>query len=495
MSTPQHKQSEKKFTRETLGALSKEQLIDIILLRQEQIETLMESAARIEVLEAQVEELKRRLGMDSHNSSKPPSSDGPDAEPRKRKGGGKRKPGGQPGHEGHHRELLPVEKVNKIVPVKPCACEHCGRKLAGDDPEPQRHQVWEIPEIHPYVEEYQLHGLCCPDCGEFTRASLPEGVPAGAFAPRLQATIALLSGVYRLSKRSVESVLADFFHVSISLGSISACEAAVSAALAQPVNEAWEAAQSADVLHADETGWREANKKAWLWVAVTSAATVFMVHAKRGQVAARELLGTFGGVLVSDRWGGYNFYNGLRQWCWAHLRRDFTAFSEYPGKAGEIGEALLAKTDQMFHWWHRVRDGTLKRSTFRQYMWQLRADVERLLREGTQCGHPKMERSCKRILKGAKYLWTYVDVQGVEPTNNAAERAVRPGVLWRKSSFGTHSAEGSRFVERIMTAAATCKQHDRNVTEYITQACVARLHGRPAPSLLPVSTEILAQAA
>ena len=402
MARTQHIQSRKKFTREALGALSKEQLIDIILLQQEQIETLMESAARVEVLEAQIEELKRRLDMTSQNSSKPPSSNGPGAEARKRKRGGKRKPGGQRGHEGHHRALLPVEKVDQVTGVKPCACEHCGRKLDGEDPRPERHQVWEIPKIQPQVEEFQLHALRCPDCNKFTRASLAEGVSAGAFGPRLQATIALLSGVYRLSKRSVQSVLADFFHIPISLGSISACEATVSAALAHPVHDAWQAAQSADVLHADETGWREANKKAWLWVAVTSAATVFMVHAKRGQVAARELLGTFGGVLVSDRWGGYNFYNGLRQWCWAHLRRDFTAFSEYPGKAGEIGEALMAKTDQMFHWWHRVRDGTLKRSTFRQYMWQLRADVERLLREGTQCGHPKMERSCKRILKGAK---------------------------------------------------------------------------------------------
>jgi len=495
MATPQDKQGEKRFKREALRALSKEQLIDIILLQQEQIETLMRQAARVKALEAQVEELKRRLGMNSQNSSKPPSSDAPDAQPRKSKGGAKRKPGGQAGHEGYHRELLPVEEVDKVVPVKPSACEHCGRKLDGEDPQPERHQVWEIPEIKPYVEEFQLHGLWCRDCGKFTRASLPEGVPAGAFGPRLQATIALLSGVYRLSKRSVESVLADFFHIPIGLGSICACEAALSEALGEAVEQAREHVQSAQVLHADETGWREANNKAWLWVAVTGTVTVFMIHAKRGQVAARELLGAFCGVLVSDRWGGYNFYNGLRQWCWAHLRRDFTAFSEYPGKAGEIGAALIEHCDHMFQWWHRVRDGTLKRSTFRQYMWRLRADVEELLREGTQCGHQKMERSCKRILKGAKHLWTFVRVPGVEPTNNTAERGVRPGVLWRKGSFGTHSAEGSRFVERIMTAAATCKQQQRNVTEYITQACIARLHDRPIPSLLPTSTEILAKAA
>ncbi len=492
MAPPQDKQRKSKFTREALRELSKEQLIDIILFQQEQIEAL---TAQVVALTAQVEELKRCLDMNSHNSSKPPSSDGPDTKARKRRRRGKRRPGGQPGHEGHHRELLPVGQVDRVVGVKPCACAHCGRKVSGEDPQPKRHQVWEIPAVEPYVEEFQLHELWCPDCCEFTRASLPEGVPAGAFGPRLQATVALLSGVYRLSKRSVESVLSDFFHIRISLGSICACEAAVSEALSEPVAQAREHVQSAAVLHADETGWREARGKAWLWAAVTAQVTVFMIHAKRGQVAARELLGAFGGVLVSDRWGGYNFYKGLRQWCWAHLLRDFTAFSEYPGKAGEIGESLLEHSEQMFHWWHRVRDGTLKRNTFRQRMWQLRADVEGLLREGTCCGHGKMQRSCKRILNEAEYLWTFVEVEGVEPTNNAAERAVRPAVQWRKGSFGTHSAAGSRFVERIMTAAATCKQQDRNVTEYITQACLARLCGQPAPSLLPEATRILDQVA
>jgi len=482
----------RQLTRAELEKLSKAELIDIILFQQEQIAAL---TAQVLALEAQVEELKRRLNMNSQNSSKPPSSDTPGAERPKSKDGEKRRPGGQPGHEGHHRELLPVEEVDRVIAVKPSACEHCGRKLDGQDPQPARHQVWEIPPVQPYVEEFQLHGFWCPDCGGFTRAALPEGVPTGAFGPRLEATTAIFSGVYRMSKRSLESILADFFHVPISLGSICACEASVSEALAEPVNEAWECAQSAEVLHADETGWRENNNKAWLWVAVTSMATVFMVHAKRGQEAARELLGAFAGILVSDRWNAYNCYRGIRQWCWAHLRRDFTAFSEYKGKAGAIGQALLDKTDQMFHWWHRVRDGTLKRTTFRQYMWRLRADVEELLREGTQCGQKNMERSCKRILKGAHFLWTFVSVEGVEPTNNAAERAVRPGVQWRKGSFGTQSAQGSHFVERIMTAAATCKQHDRNVTDYIAQACHARLHGRLAPSLLPESNQILAKAA
>ena len=478
--TPIQGHCQTKFTRETLAALSKEQLIDIIMMQQEQVGMLV---ARVQALEAQVEELKRRLDTNSRNSSKPPSTDGPAGEPRTRKNRGQRKPGGQPGHEGHTRALLPVAEVKEVIAVKPCTCEHCGRALHGEDPYPERCQVWEIPKIRPEVVEYQLHELGCT-CGTFTKGSLPEGVPEGAFGPRLMATIAVLSGVYRLSKRSIESILADFFHIPISLGSICGCEAQASAALAQPVQEAVAAAQAADVLHADETSWRENKQKRWLWVAVTSVATVFMIG-HRTQEAARELLGMFAGVLVTDRCGAYNIYRGLRQWCWAHLRRDFTAFSELKGNAGEIGLALLGKTDQMFHWWHRVRDGTLKRSTFQQYMRGLRKEVEALLREGAHCGDTKMERSCKRILNGATYLWTFVDVEGVEPTNNAAERGIRPGVQWRKDSFGTHSAEGSRFVERIMTAAATCRQHGRNVTDYVSEACTARLHGRPAPSLLP----------
>ena len=485
MSKTKNNRTPRRYSRETLEQLAKSELIDIILCQQKQIETLM----------ARVEELERRLGMNSSNSSKPPSSDPPETPAARKKKKSKRKPGGQPGHEGHWRPLLPVEEVRCVIPVKPQTCERCNRKLHGEDPEPSRHQVWDIPEIKPHVDEYQLHTLPCEHCGEYTTAKLPDGVPTGAFAPRLVATVAILTGVYRMSKRTTESILADFFGIPISLGSIPVCEAIVSAALAEPVQEAREYVQSAAILHADETGWREMNKKAWLWAAVTSTVTVFMIHAKRGQVAAQKLLGWFSGILVSDRWGAYNIFKGLRQLCWAHLLRDFRAFSENKGKAGKIGAQLLTKAERMFHWWYRVRDGTLKRKIFQRYMKPLRADVEDLLREGTTCGHAKMQRSCKRILKMSSWLWTFVDVERVEPTNNAAERAVRPAVLWRKGSFGTQSAKGSRFVERIMTAAATCRQQGRNIVEYINEACSARLHGHPAPSLLPASDVRLARSA
>jgi transposase len=218
-----------------------------------------------------------------------------------------------------------------------------------------------------------------------------------------------------------------------------------------------------------------------------------MIHASRGQKAARELLGEFDGTLVSDRWSEYNIHEGIRQLCWSHLKRDFEGLSERSGKTGNIGEQLLAKVELMFRWWHWVRDGTFSRGTFQNYMKPLRVDVEELLCEGTVCGQEKMQSSCKRILKQASALWRFVDVEGVEPTNNTAERAVRPGVLWRKGSFGTQSAEGSRFAERIMAVAATCKQQGRNIVEYISEACHASLDGRSVPSLLPKSTKLLAQ--
>jgi len=441
-------------------------------------------------LRARTEQLEARLRQNSQNSSKPPSSDPPSAPARYGRKKSKRRRGGQEGHAGHFRPMLPVEAVDNVIPVKPSTCGCCGRQLHGEDPAPRRHQVWDIPPIEPQVDEYQLHTLCCAHCGAATTATLPAGAPSGAFGPRTQAAVGILSGAYRLSKRAIEHILGDFFRMPISLGSIPACERAVSAALAEPVEAARAHVETAAVAYCDETGWKENKRTVWLWTAVTSTVTVFMIHAKRGREAAQELLRCFAGVLVSDRWHAYNVYGGLRQLCWAHLKRDFTAFSEHKGKAGRVGKQLLVQVALMFHWWHWVRDGTLTRRTFQRRMKPLRAEVERLLRRGVECG--QVARASKRILKRSDALWTFVDHAGVEPTNNAAERAVRPGVLWRRVSFGTDSAEGSRFAERILTAAATCRQQERNVLDYITEACCAHLHHRPAPSLLPAHEDLLA---
>ena len=211
----------------------------------------------------------------------------------------------------------------------------------------------------------------------------------------------------------------------------------------------------------------------------------------RGGSVARELLGeTFAGILVTDRYRAYNWYPvRWRQVCWAHLLRDFAAIRDRGGRSEELGEALLAQAHQMFTWWHRVREGTLQRSTFRSYMTPLRREIERLLEAGRRCGVPKTEGTCRDILKRREALWTFVQLDGVEPTNNTAERAIRPGVRWRKGSFGTQSEAGSRFVESMLTVVATLKQQQRNVFEYLTEACEAALRGDPAPSLLPANDQ------
>ena len=446
--------------------------------------------ARVETLASIVHTLQEQLNQTSRNSSRPPSSD-PPQHGRPRRPRGERRRGGQPGHPGSTRTLVPVEEVDEVVVLKPEQCTYCQAPLSGDDPRPWRHQVIELPPIKPVVTEYQWHQLVCSVCGEVTRAPWPAGVPNGTYGPRVQATVSLYTGAYRLSKRTTQQVMDEVFGVPTSVGTISQLERATTAAVAAPVEEAHRYVHEQAVAHLDETSWRQGGKRAWLWVAVTSWVTVLVVRMSRGGHVARKLLGeTFSGILVTDRYSGYNWYPvRWRQLCWAHLLRDFEAMRGRGGRSEEIGDALLAQAHQMFAWWHRVREGTLKRSSFRSYMSPLRQEVERLLEAGSRCGVPKTEGTCRDILKRREALWTFVQVAGVEPTNNAAERSIRPGVLWRKGSFGTQSAAGSRFVESMLTVVATLKQQQRSVLEYLTAACEAALRGEAAPSLLPASAQ------
>src|SRR5262252_5753775 len=451
------------------------------------VETL---TSMVHALQAQVGTLQDQLHQTSRNSSRPPSSDPPQHQ-RPHRPRGQRRRGGQLGHPGSTRPLLPVEEVDEGVVIKPPQCTPCQAPFAGDDPKPWRHQVIEIPPIKPVVTEYQWHQLACPACGATTRAPWPAGVPSGTYGPRVQATVALCTGAYRLSKRTTQQAMEEVFGVPMSVGTISQLEQATTAVVAAPVEEARTYVQKQAVAHLDETSWRQGDKGAWLWVAVTNWVTVFVVRLSRSGAVARELLGeTFAGILVTDRSSAYHWYPvRWRQLCWAHWLRDFEAMRSRGGRSEEIGDALLAQAHQMFTWWHRVREGTLQRSSFRSYMSPLRREVERLLEAGSRCGVPKTAGTCRDILKRREALWTFVQVEGVDPTNNTAERAIRPGVLWRKGSFGTQSAEGSRFVASMMTVVATLKQQQRNVLEYLTAACEAALRGEAAPSLLPASDQ------
>src|SRR6266705_6546246 len=442
--------------------------------------------ARVATGEGMMQAWQEQLNQTSRHSSRPPSSDPPHSE-RPHRPRSTRRRGGQPGHPGHTRTLIPVDEVDEVVVIKPEQCTHCQAPLLGEDPTPWRHHVIEIPPMKPVVTEYQWHQLVCAACGEVTRAPWPAGVPSGTYGPRVQATVALCTGSYRLSKRTTHQVMDEVFGVPMRVGTISPLEQATTEALAAPVEEARTYVQEQEVAHLDETSWRQGSKRAWLWVAVTSVVTVFVVRLSRGGQVARELLGErFGGILVTDRYSAYNWYPvRWRQLCWAHLLRDFAAMRDRGGCSEEIGDALLTQAHQMFTWWHRVREGTLKRSTFRSYMTLLRREIERLWEAGSQCGVSKTEGTCREIMKRREALWTFVQVEGVEPTNNAVERALRPGVQRRKISFGTQSEAGSRCVESMMTVVATLKQQQRNFLAYLTAAHEAALRGEAPPSLIP----------
>lgn len=461
---------------------------EVARLRQENAELREENR----LLKARVKELEERLAQNSRNTSKPPSSDPPSLPPLPPKPGSGRKPGGQPGHQGHQRQLVAEADVDEIIPVKPTHCRGCGAELSGEDPAPRRHQVAELPQVKPRISEYQLHALTCGRCNAVTTADLPAGVPTGAFGPRAVATVSLLTSFYRLGRRAAVEAMLDLFGLRMSLGSVPACERIASAVLAGPVSEAQAHVKEQNVKQADETSWFEGASRArvWLWVAFTEQVTVFLIRASRGTDIAKELLGQTFGVLVTDRWCGYAWWPlRWRQLCWSHLKRHFQAFADAGGGARRIGEALLAEEKLLFEWWHRVRDGTLARSTFRVYTVALRRRAKALLRRGSVCGHKKTEATCRELLKLEPAMWTFVRLVGVSPTNNASERAIRRGVIWRKLCFGTHSEAGSRFAERMLTVTATLKQQGRGVVDYVTNSIEASLRGERPQSLLPTAAK------
>jgi hypothetical protein len=443
--------------------------------------------AQVEALQAEVAQLRERLGQNSQNSSKPPSSDGPEMPPRSGRAKTGRKAGGQKGHKGQGRRLKAVEEVDRVVDIKPVCCGECGTLLMGDDQRPARHQVTELPRIEPEVTEYRLHSLTCISCGAKTKAEWPADMPRGSFGPCVQATVSYLAGRMGTSQRDVKETMESVFHVEMGLGTIPALEQAVSEALAEPVAEAQAYVQQQTVVNMDETSWRQKGKRVWLWEAVTALVTVFVIIGSRSRKAAQQVIGAdFQGVVGSDRCWAYNWLEVLqRQLCWAHLKRDFQAFVDRGGESKRIGCALLECVQQMFDLWHRLRGGSLSRTDFQIKMSPIQRRVGELLREGTQLSHAKTRRTCKNILKLEYALWAFVYLPGVEPTNNIAERFLRRAVLWRRRSFGTQSEVGSRFVERMLTTVTTLRQQNRDVLDYLTQACAAAIRGDKAPSLLP----------
>jgi transposase len=439
-------------------------------------------------LQRRLGELEARLKENSTNSHRPPSSDPAGTQRVRRKPSG-RKQGAQPGHKGATRALLPVDEVDKVLTYFPANCQGCRRTLRAKpepgDPEPRRHQVWEAPRVEPTVTEHQACGKAC-ECGEVTYGDLPADVAGSCLGPRAQAIVALFTGRFRLSRREAQEAVSVLLGINLSLGSVTAVEQATSAALAKPYEEALLAVRTALALNVDETGWFEKrHARAWLWVAVTSALVVFWIDPRRSGAAFRRFLGNFRGYLTTDRWKVYFRHPPKRhQVCWGHLQRDFEKLVLRGREAKRHGEALLAAAERIFEAWHQFKRGEFDRASLRRRFVPIKAAFHDLLLEGLLNTSPKAQALCSELLSLWPSLWVFVEAEGVEPTNNAAERGVRPAVLWRKGSFGSQSEAGSTYVARMLTVVGTLRKQKRHILDFLVAAVVAYRSRAAPPSIV-----------
>ena len=480
--------------------------------------------ALVMVLSERLMHIEEQLTQNSSNSSLAPSSDtlsktksksnsetspkeqAKESTPKESKKKDKKR-GRQQGDKSDKQKgfgFYPVEECN-IHHHIPISCVHCGEVLRGVDASPHRHQVVDIPPLPLSVEEHQLHQLTCECCGKTSRGGLPAEVPPTGYGERLVGFVGLLSsGEHRQSHSMVQSLLQVLFNLEVSRSSINRMRTQVSEAVSTPVEEAVCYVQEQSSVHSDETGFpqrnRDAqnpeNRKGWLWILCVPMVMVFHVALHRSQQVSKELIGEgFKGIVHSDRYSAYNWLPvEQRQVCWAHLKRDLTKISERSGVSKDYGEALLSYQRRLFRWWHRVRDGTMSRAQFIEAVEHLRRGVKAQLEEasafdvGAQEKTPlaKSVRTLREILKVESALWTFVYTPGVEPTNNIAERGLRSGVIWRRTTQGSQSKKGSEFVERILTVTSSLKLQGRNSWEYLSEAIRAKRLGLPAPSLLPI---------
>lgn len=446
--------------------------------------------ARIAVLEAQVRELLAQLQRNSSNSSTPPSANPLNAPKPVAKRPTGRRPGGQTGHRGHHRLRLPAARVDEVVAHAPRICAGCHTPLPAepgpDDPEPAWHQVAELPQLAAVVTEHQAHARTCPGCGLVNHATIPAEVRAHVIGPRLAATMSYLSGRFHLSKRSVREFVEAVFDVPVSLGTVAALEQQTSTALAAAHDQARDAVRQAPVKNADETGWKQAGARRWLWTAATATAAYFVIHAHRGARGLAALLGeAIAGIVISDRWWGYHRLPlEQRQVCWAHLKRDFQKCWERGGAGQVVGATGLVVVEDVFTLWWDFRQRRIDRETLGANLEPLVEELRGALERGSGCADRKVVAFCDNLLALYPALWLFAAIEGVEPTNNHAERMLRAGVLWRKSAFGCHSESGCRFVERILTVVQTLRLQRRSVLNFLEEAVIAHRLGTPAPALL-----------
>lgn len=474
--------------------------------REDEIERLTRENERLrqELIERdkKIADLERKLALRQQNSttsSKPPSSDGMAGEQRlrgSRRRKSRRKPGGQPGHRGHWRGLAPLSRVDQVIEVFPPECRHCESRLSRHmvtRDEPRRHQVTELPAMEAHITEYQCHCVVCPDCGKTTQAELPQD-SQGQFGPQLTALIAYLTVVCRLPRRTVQELLEQVLAIPLSLGSIQNSWEEVSEAVANPCAEMERQLPNEPVVNSDETGYRTSGEKRWLWAVVATNFVFYKIALTRGAEVLVQLLGeVYAGVLCSDRCASYlKYHKGEGQFCWAHFKRNILGVLEI-GKttdAERFCRDALALHARLFRLWHRFRDGPgvrygpLTRDQLIEKSIPLEKRFFALADRHLDSRDKDVANLARALLQHFERFFAFLRHEGVEPTNNVAERALRCAVQWRKISFGSRSAQGEVAVARLLTVTRTCRMQNRIPLNYLVNALRSHRRGLPVPSLL-----------
>jgi transposase len=470
-------------------------------LRQE----LIERDRKLAEAEKQIADLERKLALrlqNSVSSSKPPSSDGLAGEQRERgrkKGRSRRKPGGQPGHRGHWRGLAPTGRVDSVIDLLPAHCRHCdcrltgGRRKVSTHGEPRRHQVTELPPMEAHITEYRCQNAVCPDCGKTTQAELPQEAQ-GHFGPELTALIAYLTVVCRMPRRVVQDLLGQVLGMPLSLGSIQNSWEEASEAVAQPCAELEKQLAHEPVINSDETGYRTGGDKRWLWALVATSFVFYKIALTRGAEVLVQMLGeVFTGILCSDRCPTYvKYHKGEGQFCWAHFKRNILGVLEIAKttEAERFCRDALALHARLFRLWHRfraspgVRYGPITREQLIAKSIPLEKKFYALADRYVGSRDKDVRNLALALLKHFEKFFAFLRNEGVEPTNNSAERALRCAVQWRKTSFGSRSAQGEIAVARLLTITRTCRMQNREPLDYLGSAIRSHRQARAVPSLL-----------
>jgi transposase len=470
---------------EAIYDAGREAVVEVLLRMDAQIQAL---TARVARQDERIVQLERRLNRSSRNSSIPPSADVSAGTPKRGKDPSGRKQGAQPGHEGHGRELLPASAVEEVVEYWPERCG-CGRGFEPEElvavGEPQRHQVEELPVISTVVVEHRAQRVRCPGCGEHMAAVLPAGVVRSAFGPRFEAAVAVLSSRNRVSRRDVVELVEELFGARVCAGTVDAILTRIADALEDPYEQLLAEVRSSAALNMDETGWRLKGAQRTLWGMFTHRHALFHVACDRHEEHAKELLAGHEGIVTSDRWWGYSHLPlARRQICWSHLKRDFKAHTEGLAAEKAFGEAGLALCERVFWAWE-VFQHTHDRRELERTIDSLASEYEPIIAGyATKSARNRYCRGMARnLIKAWSALWTFAAHDGVEPTNNHAERSLRGAVIYRKLSLGSQSEDGEKRIQRLLSASITCRLQHRSLFDYLSELLAAHPRGDPAPSL------------